>query len=211
MAQENERQRISRDLHDQVGQTVIGLSLGLKALEREGGESPVRIHSLHALVAEISRDIHRVAADLRPSALDDLGLLRALQGLAANCAEVSGLMIDVQAVASDSRLSSEVETVIYRSVQEALTNVIKHADAHAVSVLLERSNDQLRVIIDDDGTGFDVDDQVHGTGAPHLGLSGMRERLTLVGGSMAIESVPGSGTTLFIQIPAISSQPALTS
>ncbi len=211
MAQEDERRRISRDLHDQVGQSVTGLSLGLKALEGEGGISPSRVRSLQALVAEIGRDIHRAAADLRPSALDDLGLLRALQALAANCAETSGLRIDVQAAGSDGRLSSEIDTVIYRLVQEALTNILKHADASAVSVLLDRTADQIRVIVDDDGIGFNVDSSVNIGGAPQLGLSGMHERLALVGGRMTIESDAGRGTTIFIQVPIAWSKPGASS
>jgi len=200
-AQEDERRRISRDLHDQVGQTVTGLSLSLKALERDGDLSPGRMQSLQAMVVSISRDIHQAAAALRPSVLDDLGLVRAVQALATNIAEVSGLRIDVQATGFESRLSSELETVIYRLVQEALTNILKHAHAHAVSILLNHAAGRVRVIVEDDGVGFDVDGRTGGNDASHLGLSSMRERLALVGGTMTIESTQGAGTTLFILLP----------
>ncbi len=201
--QEDERRRISRDLHDQVGQTVTGLSLSLKALERDGDLSPARMQSLQAMVVSISRDIHQAAVALRPSVLDDLGLVRALQALAATSAEVSGLRIDVQAVGFESRLSSELETVIYRLVQEALTNILKHAGAHAVSILLDHASDQIRVIVEDDGIGFDVDGRTGRNDTSHLGLSSMRERLTLVRGEMTIESTPGAGTALFIVLPVV--------
>lgn len=202
-AQEEERGRISRDLHDQVGQTVTGLSLSLKALEQEDGISPAHVHALQELVAGISRDIHRAAADLRPSALDDLGLLRALRALAANIADAAGIRIDVQALGYERRLSSEIETIIYRLVQESLTNILKHAHAHAVSVLLDHTAQEIRVIVEDDGIGFNVAAQADGSDVSHIGLSGMRERLALIGGSMMIESDIGSGTTLFMQVPIL--------
>lgn len=207
LAQEDERKRISRELHDQVGQTVTGLSLAMKALEAEAGISPARMQSLQRLVTEIGRDIHRAAADLRPSALDDLGLQRALQALAASVAERLGIRIDVQAIGYPACVSSEIETVIYRVVQEALNNVAKHASASAVSILVERGADRLRVIVEDDGIGFDTEQAGSGGGGPHLGLSGIRERLALVGGSMTIETMTGGpesdqGTTLFIEVPA---------
>ena len=186
-AQEEERGRISRDLHDQVGQTVTGLSLSLKALEQEDGISPAHVHALQELVAGISRDIHRAAADLRPSALDDLGLLRALRALAANIADAAGIRIDVQALGYERRLSSEIETIIYRLVQESLTNILKHAHAHAVSVLLDHTAQEIRVIVEDDGIGFNVAAQADSSDVSHIGLSGMRERLALIGGSMMIE------------------------
>jgi signal transduction histidine kinase len=206
-AQEDERRRISRDLHDQIGQTVTGLSLSLKALERDGAMTPSRMTSLQAMVAAISRDIHQAAVALRPSVLDDLGLVRALQALAASSAEASGMRIDVQAVGLTTRLSSEIETVIYRLVQEALTNVMKHAEASAVSILLDRGTEQIRVIVEDDGVGFDVEWRTGRNDTAHLGLSSMRERLALIGGSMTIESARGSGTTLFIQLPVAQHQP----
>jgi signal transduction histidine kinase len=201
VAQEEERRRLSRELHDQVGQSVTGLSLGLKALERTGSAPVAALQALQAMASEIGRDIHRAAADLRPSALDDLGLEKALAALAANSGQPEDLRVDIEAVGDVSGLPAEVEILVYRAIQEALNNVLKHARARNVSVVLERSRDKLRVIIEDDGVGFDPDLPADPDRPPPLGLLGMRERLDLVGGAMTIESAPGAGTTLFIDVP----------
>jgi signal transduction histidine kinase len=200
-AQEDERRRLSRELHDQVGQSVTGLSLGLKALERSGQAPVAALQALQAMANDISRDIHRAAADLRPAALDDLGLKKALMALAGSCAQPSGLRIELQEVGAMDGLPAEVEILVYRVVQEALNNVLKHAKAESVSVVLERSGAMLRVIIEDDGLGFDPDLPPDPDAPPALGLLGMRERLDLLGGTMTIESAPGAGATLFIDIP----------
>jgi len=217
-AQENEQRRIARELHDQIGQTVTGLSLGLKGLERsldgqvgqEGARDQVRW--LQTLTTEIGRDIHRAASDLRPTALDDLGLYRALTAYASDWSQRYGVAIETQIIGSSDRLPAEIETAVYRIVQEALTNVLKHAAARNVSLVLERRANQLRVIVEDDGKGFDPDssrtsDPPDGSARPQLGLSGIRERLALLGGTMTLESEPGAGTTLFIQLPIAPAEP----
>jgi len=219
-AHEDEQRRIARELHDQVGQTVTGLSLGLKSLEqtleraRAGHGVRDQVRWLQALTTGIGRDIHRAASDLRPSALDDLGLHRALVAYAASWGQRCGVAIDVQTLGGDARLPAEIETAAYRVVQEALTNVLKHAAARNVSVVLERKADQLRVIVEDDGRGFDpetvpqlgwVDED--GRIRHRIGLSGIRERLGLVGGTMALESAPGAGTALFVRIPIPPAEP----
>jgi signal transduction histidine kinase len=201
LAQEEERRRLSRELHDQVGQSVTGLSLGLKALERTGQAPVAALQALQAMANDIGRDIHRAAADLRPAALDDLGLKKALTALAGSCAQPSGLRIELQEVGTLDGLPAEVEILVYRVVQEALNNVLKHAQANSVSVVLERSGAMLRVIIEDDGLGFDPDRPPDADAPPALGLLGMQERLDLVCGRMTIESAPGAGTTLFIDVP----------
>jgi signal transduction histidine kinase len=205
-AQEDERRRISHELHDQVGQTVTGLALGLKALEAsigDTGERTSQVAWLRSLAAEIGRDIHRAAADLRPAALDDFGLDKALEALAADWGARYGVHVDVQVTgAPATRSPPEVEIVVYRVVQEALTNVLKHAEAHGVSVVLDHAPGQFRVIVEDDGKGFDLQafDREY-RARSHFGLSGMRERLARVGGTMMLESSHGSGTSVFIQIP----------
>jgi signal transduction histidine kinase len=206
--QEQEQRRIARELHDQVGQTITGLSLGLKGLERmldtEGAGQEVRrqVQWLEALTSEIGRDIHRAALELRPTALDDLGLRQSLQAYASDWSARYGVVVDFQAVGSDERLASELETAIYRIVQEALTNVLKHAEATSVSIVLERRTRELRLVIEDDGRGFDPEQPVADDGRrPQLGISGMRERLALVGGTVRLESAAGVGTTLFVQVP----------
>lgn len=216
-AQENEQRRIARELHDQVGQTVTGLSLGLKALEQrlQGQPAQEQVHWLRSLTSDLSRDIHRAAADLRPTALDDLGLKEALLALASDWSDRFGLSVDVQFVGGYSRLSPEIETVVYRVLQEALTNVLKHAQARNLSIVLERRAKRLHIIVEDDGVGFKAE-AVTGTTGPAkerwsgrtpLGLSGIRERLSLVSGTLWIESAPDEGTTLFIQIPISEGEP----
>lgn len=214
-AQEDVQRRIAHDLHDEVGQTVTGLSLGLKGLERalaEGGALPEggsdlgdRVRWLQHLTGTIGRDLHRVAGDLRPAALDDLGLPRALAALAEDWSARYGVTADIQVVGSEERLPDEVATVIYRVVQEALTNVLKHARATTVSVVLDRRPRDLRLVIEDDGAGFDPDAPATtvSNGRRRLGLLGMRERLGLIGGTLRVESSAGCGTTLFVTIPLV--------
>ena len=205
VAQEEERRRISRELHDQVGQTVTGLSLGLKTLEatlagtNAGDAVRDRLISLRSLAARVGQDIHRAAADLRPAVLDDFGLPAALAALAALITERHGVAVDIQIVGVVDRLPSEIETVVYRVAQEALTNIVKHARTGAASMLLERRAGGLRLVIEDHGVGFDPaawrDD-----GHPRLGLSGIRERLRLVNGALEIETAPGAGAALFVRV-----------
>ena len=211
-AQEDVQRRIAHDLHDQVGQHVTGLSLGLKGLERalqgEAEPHPVgldlaeRVRWLQDLTGTIGRDLHRVASDLRPTALDDLGLPRALAALAVDWSARYGIEADVQVIGSDERLPDDVATAIYRVVQEGLTNVLKHARARTVSVVLDRRPRGVRLVIEDDGLGFDPDGP--GSSEPEsrrrLGLLGMRERLNQIGGTLTVES-SAAGTTLFVAIP----------
>jgi two-component system, NarL family, sensor histidine kinase UhpB len=213
-AQEEVQRRMARELHDQVGQTVTGLSLGLKGLEQalgRDGPAPARdlgerVRWLQGLAQEIGRDLHRVAADLRPASLDDLGLVRALSALGAEWSGRHGIAVDLQMVGDGEtrRAPADVEIAVYRTVQEALTNVLKHADARNVSIVLEWRPRELRLVVEDDGRGFDPDlaEPPSPVGQrPRLGLSGMRERLSLLRGRLRIESRPGGGTSLFAAIP----------
>ncbi|TXN14272.1 sensor histidine kinase, partial [Methylobacterium sp. WL122] len=211
-AQENEQRRIARELHDQVGQTVTGLSLGLKGLERllascvAAPEATRQVQWLQSLAGEIGRDIHRAAVDLRPTALDDLGLHEALATLLREWGRRHGVRADLEFLGDPVRLSAAAETAIYRIVQEALTNVLKHAEADTVSVSVEHRPQEVRVIVEDDGGGFDPEvvpgmTEDGSPAKPRLGLSGIRERLSLLGGALTLETSPGVGTTLFIAIP----------
>ncbi|GEL41527.1 hypothetical protein MEX01_21180 [Methylorubrum extorquens] len=211
-AQENEQRRIARELHDQVGQTVTGLSLGLKSLERlvEAGNAPSEAHRqvrwLQTLAGEIGRDIHRAAVDLRPTALDDLGLREALATLLREWGLRHSIRSDLEFLGEPVRLPAATESAVYRIVQEALTNVLKHARAATVSVSVEHRMDEVRVIIEDDGVGFHLEavprPMSDGSSTePRLGLSGIRERLALLGGTLSLESSAGVGTTLFVRIP----------
>jgi len=210
-AQEEEQRRISRELHDQIGQTVTGLSLGLKALEQglakgDAGATTEQVRWLEQLAAQIGRDIHRTASDLRPTAIDDLGIFRAIEAYVAEWQERYGVRVDIQTFGRDNPLPADVAAVLYRLVQEGLTNVLKHAQAGKVSIVLERKSEGLALVFEDDGIGFDpenVERDVSGgdRAAPGLGLSGMKERVALLRGTIAVESAPGKGSTIFVQIP----------
>ena len=205
-AEETERSRISRELHDQFGQDLTALKLGLQLLRKREGLDPALRESvghLEQLSDELMRHIHRLAWQLRPTALDDFGLEMAVRRYGEEWSRLSGVPLDFHSQGLESgRLSAEVETALYRVTQEALTNVLRHARAQRVSVLLERKANLAALIVEDDGQGFDPEapGANHG-GRRELGLLGMRERLMLAGGSLNIESTPGVGTTIFARIP----------
>lgn len=215
-AQEEEQRRISRELHDQIGQTVTGLSLGLKALEqglakgnsKEGATAQVRW--LEQLAAQIGRDIHRTASDLRPTAIDDLGIFKAIEAYVAEWQERYGIRVDIQTLGRDDALPADAAAVLYRLIQEGMTNILKHASASKVSIVLEKKPEGLALVLEDNGIGFDPDSVGRlpsGIGrTPGLGLSGMKERVALLGGTIAFESEPGRGCTIFIQIPLQASE-----
>jgi signal transduction histidine kinase len=200
-AQEQERLRLARELHDRMGQDLVGLSLGLKSLEPAVQEPHGRstLQWLESLTAQIASNVHRTAWELRPTSLDDVGLVRALETYLADWSERFGIAVDFHSrCGDDTRFPPEVETTAYRVLQEALTNVLKHAAASTVSLVLERDDGWLRIILEDDGKGFDPD---AAASQGRLGLAGMRERLALVGGTLTIDSVRGTGTTLYIRVP----------
>jgi PAS domain S-box-containing protein len=199
--QEDERRRIARELHDELGQHLAALGLGLKIVKDSTPDpSPERdrLQSLQALTDLIGRQVHHLALELRPTALDDLGLQAALANYAEGWSERSGVEIDFHGPEPGAdRLPPLIETALYRIIQEALTNVLKHAAARHVSVVLQRSPGLVSAVVEDDGRGFDAD-----TVAVHrLGLLGMRERAALVGGTLVLESGPGRGTTVIARIP----------
>jgi two-component system CheB/CheR fusion protein len=204
-AEEEERRRISRELHDEMGQHLTGLLLGLRAAQREAGapELAEKLGGLERLASETARDIQSMAVELRPPALDSLGLTAAVQSHLEDWSARHGIEHDFHARGlAGVRLSPEVETTIYRVVQEGLTNILKHAEATRVSLVLERHDGMARVILEDDGRGFDVDETLaRPEKAQRLGVRGMRERVALLGGELEIESSPGAGTTLYARIP----------
>ena len=205
-AQETERGRISRELHDRLGQDMTALKLGLQLLRKHGPFSPPAqetVGRLDKLIQDLMRDVHRLAWELRPSALDDLGLELALQRYITEWSETALVPVDFHSDGLDGdRLPLEIESTLYRVALEALTNIVRHASARRVSVLLERRGLRVSLIVEDDGLGFDVDAVLASpSGQDKLGIIGMEERLSLVGGSLEIESAPGSGTTLFARLP----------
>jgi signal transduction histidine kinase len=197
-AQEQERARLARELHDETGQALTSILLGLKPIEQavadEGREA---VAQLRELVVSTLQNVRRLAVELRPSALDDFGLVPALERLAEGYRDQAGISVELEARLGEARLAATVETVLYRIVQEALTNVVKHADANRVSIVLMRRNGSVTTVVEDDGRGFDPS----ATREDALGLAGMRERLALVGGRLRIESGVGSGTTLVAEVP----------
>jgi len=200
-AEEQERLRLSRELHDQMGQLVAALLLGLRSLAPGAGPAGGALGELERLAEQIAREVHTVALELRPPALDRLGLRRALEGRLNDWAARHGVEADFQAVGIvDERFGAEVETTLFRAVQEGLTNAARHAGATSVSLVLERRPGSVAVILEDDGRGFDVEAATTPAGG-RLGLLGMQERARLLGGAMEIESAPGAGTTLFVRLP----------
>jgi signal transduction histidine kinase len=205
-AQETERGRISRELHDRLGQDMTALKLGLQLLRKQGPFLPPvqeTIGRLEKLIENLMRDIHRLAWELRPSALDDLGLELALQRYLTEWSANTGVEVDFHSDGlGGDRLPLEYETALYRVAQEALTNIARHANARRVSTLLERRSGGVSLIVEDDGQGFDADNVLAAPpGVGKLGLLGMEERLDLLGGTLDLESVPGSGTTIFARLP----------
>ena len=200
-AQEDERRRISRDLHDSAGQLLTGLSLAFKAVETSGDLPPptaARLVEAQRIMNDLGRELHGLAVRLRTTSLDDIGLEPTLGQLVAEWSARSGVKAEYHSAGlGPERLPAEVETTLYRVVQEALTNVSKHAGATAVSVVVTRPGAFVSVVIEDNGSGFDPDVAPKG----RLGLFGMQERVELVGGTIDIESVPGSGTTVAVQVP----------
>ena len=203
VAQEEERARVSRDLHDDIGQALTSVMLGLRLIGNPANAGAddaarVRFDELGELIAEALRSTRRLAFELRPSVLDDIGLAAALQRLVGVVAERSGMAVDaVVDGLPENDVPSAVATVVYRVVQEALTNVARHADASIASVAVTVAAGRLRAVVEDDGRGFDPDRLLHG----HLGLQGMKERAELIGGTVSVVSAPGSRTTVVLDVP----------
>lgn len=198
-AQELERQRLARELHDETGQALTSILLGLKAIEeaRSPEEAKEAAAALRELIVETLHDVRRLAVELRPKALDDFGLVPALERLTESFSDQTGIVVDFETALNGERLPAEIETALYRIVQEALTNVVKHAGARHVSVVLARKDKAVTAIVEDDGRGFEAG----GTDGHGLGLVGMRERLGLLDGRLVIESTEGAGTTLVAEVP----------
>jgi signal transduction histidine kinase len=198
-AQEAERTRLARELHDETGQALTSILLGLKSLEdrvaSDGGRAAVS--ELRDLVVSTLQDVRRLAVELRPAALDDFGLVPAIERLGELVGEQSKVTVDVHSELGDRRLRPEVETALYRIVQEALTNALKHADAGRVAVRLSTSERGVMLVVQDDGKGFRPGTVRDGG----VGLLGMRERTALLGGRLTVDSSDGAGTMLTAEVP----------
>lgn len=203
-AQEEERRRIARELHDETGQALTSLIVGLKFIEDSAETIQIRKKTaeLRALTAQTLGDVHHLATELRPSILDDIGLVAAIQRYTKDYSAKMNVPVDTQVTGfRTQRLPPEVEVTVYRVIQEALTNIAKHAEANNVSVVLRYENSLLAVVIEDDGKGFDVNRVLNTRNGDRLGIYGMYERASLIRGNLIIESQPGAGTTIFLQIP----------
>lgn len=202
--QEEERQRIAHELHDQVGQLASALRFRLGGLIRVK-DSPRLLQQelgrLQTIAAQLDSEIDRIVLELRPSRLDDLGLHSAIEQHVDQWAAHSGITVEFQTTGSGMQnLPSEVTVAIYRIIQEALSNIIKHAQASYVSVIINQLPNHIHAIVEDNGAGFDM----HALALPsqhRLGLVSMQERASLVHGTVTIESILTRGTAIFIRIP----------
>jgi two-component system sensor histidine kinase UhpB len=199
-AQEDERLRIARALHDEAGQTLTAVALELERAAGAASEADrPRLEELAAQLHSTLEEIRRIARELRPEALDDLGLINALIALSSRISRQGGVSVERRLSQDLPPLSPELELVLYRVAQEALTNVIRHAGASRCVIELCRADGTVELSVSDDGRGmapaFDGE-------APGIGIEGMRERALLAGGTLAIESRPGSGTTVRLTVPA---------
>jgi signal transduction histidine kinase len=205
-AQEEERKRIGRELHDGIGQTFTALALGLSGVEETMPRDPAlarqQIGNLKELSIRAITEMRHLVADLRPAQLDDLGLVPALHWLAEQWRERLPIDARVQVSGKRRRLSPEVESVLFRIAQEALTNVAKHAQAQQALVKLDFRDDRVELVIEDDGIGM-TPEQINRRNSHHQGwgLAGIQERAALVGGDFDIDSAPGHGTRLTVHIP----------
>jgi len=206
-AQEEERKKISRELHDVIAQTLTTINLRLTALKKEAAlntEGLERsISRTQQLVEESVKIVHRFARELRPTVLDDLGLIPALHTFMKNFREQTGIHVSLSAFAAVEEVNGEKRTVLFRVAQEALTNVARHAHASRAEVKIQKLHGVVCMKIKDNGKGFQEERLLHAKKVKRLGLLGMRERLEMVGGSFAIASSPGKGTTVTAQVPLI--------
>ncbi|MEP6922956.1 MAG: PAS domain S-box protein, partial [Pyrinomonadaceae bacterium] len=208
-ALEDERKRIARDLHDELGQKLTALRLKLENIRKISEEDEIcgKIDEVQLIAKHLDADIDFLAWELRPAALDDLGLIVALGNYVKEWSRHSGVTAEFYASGiNDKRLAPEIETNLYRITQEALNNTHKHANAKRADVLLEKSDSAIVLIIEDDGQGFDPEDKM--IGEKGLGLIGMRERAALIDGLVEIESASKNGTTIYVRIPINNSEPS---
>jgi PAS domain S-box-containing protein len=200
--QEGERRYIASELHDEVGQALTGLTLGLQLIDKKAGDQQIvraEVAAMNSMLEGVLEGLHRLAMDLRPASLDHLGLATALRQHVAMVGDKYGLAAQFEVVGLRDRLPDEMEIAFYRMVQEALNNVVRHARARRVDVILEQQENRLVLIIEDDGVGFDPEATMRKS--ERLGLFGLRERAEMFGGKLVIESTAGKGTTIVVEVP----------
>jgi PAS domain S-box-containing protein len=196
-AQEDERRRIAREMHDQFGEQLTALGLRIRALKEScagASELEARVEALEQVAQQLDRDVDHLVWELRPTALDDLGLTAAIAGQVKQASR-PGLEARLETEGDFSDLDDDVQLVVYRVAQEALSNAARHSEADRIVVTLRRSGDGVELEVADDGRGFAFEQSERG-----LGIGGMRERALLVGGELTIESRPGQGTTVRLEV-----------
>jgi signal transduction histidine kinase len=204
-AQEDERKKISRELHDVIAQTLTGINIRLATLKKEASVNTMgldrNIARTQRLVEKSVEIVHQFARELRPAVLDDLGLIPALHSFVKLFSKRTHIHVHLKVFADVEQLSNNQRTILYRVAQEALTNVSRHAQASRVEVNIQKFADGVCMKINDNGKSFQVERVLNANGRKRLGLLGMRERLEMVGGRFDIESVVGKGTMIIAQIP----------
>jgi len=206
-AQEEERKRISRELHDDTIQALVVLSRRLDALASGGGglsgEDRLRLEELRQQTNSVMQGVRRLSQDLRPAALDRLGLLPALEWLANDVSSYSGIATKVKVIGTERRLPEEVALVLFRITQEGLRTVWRHSGATEAEITVEFTEGKTRITLRDNGKGFSLPDKIGDLArVGKLGLAGMQERAKLIGGTLSIQSEPGKGTAITIELPA---------
>ena len=204
--QEEERRRIARGLHDETSQALTSLAVNLEAvadaLPLDSDEVKARLKRIQSIAIKTLDEIHKVIWELRPTLLDDLGLVAAVEWHAENYLETAGVKVHLETAGQERRLPIKMETALFRIIQEAITNIIRHSKAESASISIEFEENSVAVHIEDDGIGFDLDEAMSKTREGRgLGLLGMRERVELWGGILTIRSSPGQGTQIDIRIP----------
>jgi signal transduction histidine kinase len=201
-AQEDERKRIARELHDETTQSLAVLAMGIEGAQDaiRGGRTP-RLDEVKAVAVRTLEDVHRLILDLRPSVLDDLGLLSAIRWYAERQLETRGIAVRFEFGEYDRRLAPEMETALFRICQEAMSNVARHAQATAVLIQVALEGGEFRIDVEDDGKGFDLEAATRREGRRPWGLMGIRERAEILGGTARVESAPGKGTHVEVRIP----------
>ncbi len=196
--QEDERKRLARELHDEVGQALTSILIRLKTIQEEKDPALVAggLDDLRQLTSQTIEELRRIAIDLRPAALDSLGIIPALRWYVKQSTDMTGVAIQLEAPDKIDRLSPEVELVLYRVAQEGITNAIRHGKAKRIKVILEKDAQEIRLLVEDNGLGFDANHQPQG-----LGLIGIRERIEMMDGKFSISGHPGSGSQLSIELP----------
>ncbi|MEE9197385.1 MAG: sensor histidine kinase, partial [bacterium] len=205
-AQEEERKRIARELHDELGQALTGMVMNLEAakegLDKDTEAALQRMERARSLAVHSIDSIRHLILDLRPAALDDLGLVPALRAFAENRLGDKGIRLALETSGFKDRLPPLVETTIFRVVQEAVTNIVRHSEANAARIQLERKNGRVSLLVEDDGRGFDPTKVLHSPDrARAVGILGMEERISILGGHLHVDSRSGQGTQVRAEIP----------